>query len=360
MTKVFHIISHFDLGGAERIAINIAKSKNTEIEYHLVEVVNTNSAFRSAIIEELKDNGIKYHCSPVSKNKIAILLFPFWFIYIFFKHKPEIIHSHTEVPDLSIWLFNKIISIFSLKIKFVRTIHNTQLWNDWDKIGKKVEPFFIKKKSNVTISKATQESYRIKYKEIAPIIYNGVEVITKKKFENLVYGKKNILFAGRFEFQKGIKQLIAVINGLKESDIYFFHIVGSGSLKEEIINSLDNVNVSIYEPIHNLAIYLSSFDYLFMPSNFEGLPLLSIESSFNKTPVIVNTCLGLDETLPENWVLRVKNNSIEQYIHIFNEILPNIDYEKLTDEAYNFVNSNFSIEKMQQNYELKYFELLKE
>ena len=41
MIKVFNIISHIDIGGAERVAINIAKSKNPEFEYHVVEVVRS-------------------------------------------------------------------------------------------------------------------------------------------------------------------------------------------------------------------------------------------------------------------------------------------------------------------------------
>ena len=31
MIKVFHIISHIDIGGAERVDINIAKSKKSRI-----------------------------------------------------------------------------------------------------------------------------------------------------------------------------------------------------------------------------------------------------------------------------------------------------------------------------------------
>ena len=36
MKRVFHIISKFDLGGAERVAANIAKSGNDDFEYHVV------------------------------------------------------------------------------------------------------------------------------------------------------------------------------------------------------------------------------------------------------------------------------------------------------------------------------------
>lgn len=34
MMIVFHIISRLDIGGAERVALNIAKSSSKDIEYH--------------------------------------------------------------------------------------------------------------------------------------------------------------------------------------------------------------------------------------------------------------------------------------------------------------------------------------
>ena len=43
--NVVQIVSHFDLGGAERIAINIAKSKESDINYHMIEVVRGSSNF---------------------------------------------------------------------------------------------------------------------------------------------------------------------------------------------------------------------------------------------------------------------------------------------------------------------------
>lgn len=36
---VFQVISSFDLGGAERVAINITKSPNPNFKFHLFEVV---------------------------------------------------------------------------------------------------------------------------------------------------------------------------------------------------------------------------------------------------------------------------------------------------------------------------------
>ena len=58
--RIFHIITHFDIGGAERVAVNIAKSQTTGMEYHLVEVVRGNGEFSQAFIKELHDCGILF------------------------------------------------------------------------------------------------------------------------------------------------------------------------------------------------------------------------------------------------------------------------------------------------------------
>ena len=40
--RIFHIITHFEIGGAERVSVNIAKSQTTRMQYHILEVVRGN------------------------------------------------------------------------------------------------------------------------------------------------------------------------------------------------------------------------------------------------------------------------------------------------------------------------------
>lgn len=353
---IFHIITHFDLGGAERVAINIAKSKSENIKYHIVEVVRGKSNFTQQILDELSSNHIKYHRSPIRFNKLGIILFPVWFLFLYLKYRPTIIHTHTEVPDLSIYLFH---FLYPWHKAYIRTIHNNELWNDWKRIGEKVECFFIKHNSNITISESVRDSYEKNYHVSGfPLIYNGVEIKKQKKFTQLVPGKKNILFAGRLEEQKGVKTLVEIVNRLKENPEYFFHIVGDGSQKNELLKLTGN-NYRLYEKIYDLASYMGSFDYMFMPSNFEGLALTAIEACMSKTPVIINSCKGLEEIFPSDWPLKVENNSIDEYMEIFNDKLPNLNRQNLIDTIFQYASMHFSIEQMQQNYEKLYHERAK-
>lgn len=355
--RIFQVITHFDIGGAERVAINIVKSKSLDFTYHLFEVVKGDSDFSSALKKEFQENGIQYHCSPFKNRKIAICLFWIWFIKYYLRYKPEVIHTHTEIPDLALWIFRKIAWIcFWIKPKYVRTIHNTLLWNEWGKTGNIVEQYYIKHHSNIAISTSTRDCYIKQYGGAPPpIIYNGLEEVEQIVFPNIKRGATNIIFAGRLEYQKGINELIAVVTALKDDNRFHFTIVGSGSMERKIRESITGFNnVSLYEKVFGLSHYLASFDYLFMPSNYEGLALMPIEASLAHTPTIINRCPGLKDTLPDNWKLAVDDNSITNFIDLISNKLNLYPYSELTEEVYKFASKHFLLTKMQQEYEIFY------
>ena len=351
--KVLHIITHFDVGGAERVAINIAKSNSKDFEYHIMEVARAKGTFTKQLIQECKDDDIKIHRSLIGNSKFAILLFPFVLLFHTIKIHPDIIHSHTEIPDLSIYLWKKTFGHFFSKIKYIRTIHNTQLWNKCKRIGDKVENFFKKETTTITISTSTRQYYLTEFKIKTPIIYNGIEEIKQIPFKGIVPNRINILFAGRLEPQKGVDILINVIKSLKHDSRFIFHVVGVGSMADKVNELCDFDNVRLYNKIYGLSSYLASFDYLFMPSVHEGLALMPIEASFAKVPTIINRCPGLKDTLPEDWVLAIDNNDIDKLILLFNN-LENMHREELGIKAYNFALENFTVQKMQKEYESIY------
>lgn len=65
MKKIFHIVSHFDVGGAERVAVNIAKSKTEGYEYHIVELLHAHSQYSKVFVNELEEAGIRHHRAHV-------------------------------------------------------------------------------------------------------------------------------------------------------------------------------------------------------------------------------------------------------------------------------------------------------
>lgn len=349
--RVFQLVTHFDLGGAERVALNIARSKGG-IEYHMIEVAKGSGDFAGAFVREMEECGIRYHRSPISSNKAAILLFPFRLQALVMRFHPDVLHTHTEVPDLGLYLWSIIFGWMYPGIRIVKTIHNTELWNSWKGIGRHAERLFIRN-TPVAISRSTMESYRLNYGVSAAIISNGLEEVPQTAFEGIEPGKTNILFAGRFEAQKGIDVLCEVVRNLSGHPGIVFHIVGSGSMSDMISELKDLPNVRIYDKIFGLSGHLSSFSYLFMPSIHEGLSLMSIEASLAGLPAIINPCPGLDETLPEDWPLAARGNTAECFIDIFTH-LDRYDHDSLAGYAYRYAKEHFSIETMQRQYESVY------
>lgn len=359
MKRVFHIISRFDVGGAETVAINIAKASDDRYEHHIIELQRGHSEYSKDIVCDLKRNGISFHRSlfPIYfhlhyyVDRLISVLFPLRFLFLWLRYRPAIVHSHTEMPDMALWLSLRMLPF--IKVDVVRTIHNTVLWSGMGTVGPRVERFMQSRDANISISPNVQEAYYKNYDQRPPIIYNGIAPVQQQAYDGLVKDKINICFAGRFEQQKGISILCEIVRRLSDDARFHFHVFGAGSKQAEVdkISSLPNVTVN--PPIHGLSAYMSSFDYLIMPSLHEGLSLLALEASFNGLPLMINRCAGLEDTLPADWPLSVNDNDIEDWMHLF-DILPEMDRESLKKEAFDFVDKHFSLRKMQEEYHCFY------
>ena len=408
--RTFHLITHFSLGGAERVAANIAESQTHGMEYHVVEIMRGRTAYTPKFIAELEQAGVHCHRSWMPDvsfhflfERIAALLFPLRMLYIMLRWRPDVIHTHTETPDLALYVFSRLFPFMLRRVKIVRTIHNTRLWTGLPRTAQWVEAFFKSNNANIAISDSVRDCYAERFGEVPPIINNGVAEVEQKDYFNTstpqgvhlsqVHQQHlntstfntqhstnlntstpplgfcrlpeqehlNILFAGRLEPQKGVVVLCEVLKMLAGDARYHFTIAGDGSQRTLVEQTLADIassgkplNAQLVPPIFGLAGYMQSFDYLFMPSEFEGLSMLSMEASLNRLPVIANACPGLADTLPADWALLAHNNSIDDYRQIFNELLPTADHDALTQRAYDFAKDRFSVRTMQERYEARY------
>ena len=371
--RIFHLITHFSLGGAERVAANIAESQTPGMEYHVVEIMRGRTAYTPKFIGELEKAGVRCHRSWMPDvsfhflfERIAALLFPLRMLYIMLRWRPDVIHTHTETPDLALYVFSRVFPRMLRRVKIVRTIHNTRLWTGLPRTAQWVEAFFKSLGANIAISDSVRDSYADRFGEVAPIINNGVAEVEQKDYFNATNlnistsQHLNILFAGRLEPQKGVVVLCKVLKMLAGDARFFFTIAGDGSQRTlveqtlaEIATEGKSLNAELVPPIFGLAGYMQSFDYLFMPSEFEGLSMLSMEASLNRLPVIANACPGLADTLPANWSLLAHGNNLDDYRRIFN-MLPTADRDALTQQAYAFAKERFSVRTMQDRYEAWY------
>ena len=189
--RIFHLITHFSLGGAERVAANIAESQTHGMEYHVVEIMRGRTTYTPKFIGELEKAGVRCHRSWMPDvsfhflfERIAALLFPLRMLYIMLRWRPDVIHTHTETPDLALYVFSRVFPRMLRRVKIVRTIHNTRLWTGLPRTAQWVEAFFKSRNANIAISDSVRDSYAERFGEVAPIINNGVAEVEQNDYFN--------------------------------------------------------------------------------------------------------------------------------------------------------------------------------
>lgn len=374
MSKIYQLISSIQLGGAELVAVNLAsycgELLGDGVEFHLVELYPTNNKYALTKKEELSSKNVRVITLFNGPKRLSLLLAPIKLIRFIQKEKPFVIHSHTDLPDFVLSVTIRILNFFKLYIpNVVRTIHNTQLWRSHHVMGKITESAY-KDEIVVAVSSYSMEAYgqlRKKYKlqvsNDRQIIYNGCLVPSRNPHSFKTDKEKiNIAFCGRFEDYKGMETLISTIIFIskKYPNRFLFHIIGDGTFKDQLEKLSQEINdMILYDPIPDVSNMFYAFDYIFMPSHFEGLGLISVEASLAKVPVIASFAPGLDETLPENWPLRFHLNNNEELYSIFDKI-HNSEYNRefLQEEAYSFVFKKFSFYNMIHSYSNLYKKML--
>jgi len=373
MIKIFQFISSIQLGGAEIVAFNLSEFCNTNspvrLEFVVVELYQTNDYYSIQKKNELHSKNIRI-ISLGSRNKVfSLIISPFLLFYHLLAEKPDIIHSHTDEPDFVLSSTKRLFTILHIKFpKIVRTIHNTVLWPTHIKLGRYVETVFIDDWI-VGVSDCALESYndlRNKYNlNISKhlfTIYNGCLIPKKTEHTFKIDNQKiNIAFCGRFENQKGIDILIERIKVLNDrfKDDFVFHVIGKGSYQNEVLKLAKvNSNVIVYDSVPNMSERLYAFDFLIMPSRFEGLVLISIEASYSKVPVIAAIAPGLSETLPKDWPLLFHLENEIELVTIFQNIKNRkYDMESLKNQAYFYVSTKFSHSSMIEAYSKLYLRI---
>ncbi len=374
MRKIFQLISSIQLGGAENVAFDLAEHCAKELkgdhEITVVELYGTLNDYAHSKKEELISKNIRVITLYNGSKRASLLFAPLFLLRLIKREKPVIIHSHTDLPDFVLAVAIRLARFLRINIpRIARTIHNTQLWRTHHKLGKFTESTFGNE-SVVSVSSYAMIAYeqlRKKYglpiSSNRQIIYNGCDIPEQCSHPfRIDPARINIAFCGRFEDYKGMGTLIPAIPEIEHlfPERFLFHLIGDGSYKKELQKLVrENNNVHLYDPVPNVSTMFYVFDYLWMPSHFEGLTLISIEASFSGVPVIASFAPGLDETLPENWPLKFHLNNEEELYNIFDKIDNNLyDREALKKMANDFVSKNFSRDKMIYSYNVLYNNML--
>jgi len=279
------------------------------------------------------------------------------------KEKFDIIHNHAS------WRFLIFEKLFSPK-KFITTLHGP-LNIDYQNL------VFLEHKESFYISISNNQRKDLPNLNYVKTIYNGVDT---NFFKFKEYEKQDhLLFFARFSPEKGIKEAIEVIEKVKRkfvvaakvdrNDLNFFN-----SLKERVEN---NPKIEFHGEVglDKKTLYYQNARALFVPIMWEEpFGLMFTEAMASGTPVITFARGSVPEVIkdgetgfivnPSNDDIRgdfiIKKTGIEGLCEAVERIysMPEEQYRKMRKACREHVEKNFTVEKMVDEYEKIYKEIL--
>lgn len=337
---------------AHNYSENSFASMSFQLAHHLASLGNkvifiSHKPFFKSIETTIKGKGEIIVMSWTSEKRPTGLKDIFWYISIYLKYKPKIVIGHFVGSNITI----AISKLFSLgKAKTFAYYHtlSSQLATDTKRSFQKSKLLFFRKKMFYKIfcdiiicpsqfAKEDLESFYTVNK--GKVVLNPMtdRFINQKEY---LKDKITISYLGRLDTSKGVLDFILAFNLFKENNRdtkIIVNIAGTGSQKNEIEaliagnNSIEYYGGLMYSEIDT---YLSSSHFTIIPSKFDALNMVGIESLMNKTPLLISNTTGLAEYLTDGLECFKFDATIESMVALFERVQKNMqNHEQMCSNA---------------------------
>ena len=361
--KVALLIDTLEIGGAQKQIINLTKGL---IKYKNLDEVSLHYYYKTNLysneLRDLKENVI---CHYIGKNKIFKLISLLNTFFALLKYDAII----TFLPRPS--LLASFVKVFDKKIKLIISERNSNLSNEYFK--NKFIDNFVKTNSNFITTNSFTRYKKLKFKFPNKIVFvnNGYEEISdnKKHRRDLAFSYKSsdeirIILIGRISKQKNIlgaikamkylshryrgKKIILDVFGRVDEYKYFEDCI-------DLVNDINNkfINISFKKSSTKWISYINNYDLLLLPSFFEGMSNVIIESM---SVGLLVCCSNIEENkkVIGNWCKKFtfdpfKSDEIAKSISCLIES-DESELNKIRKEGFIRFRNNFNLKKLAKAY----------
>jgi len=378
--KVIQIIKTLNVGGAERFAIELAKALDrSKFDIQLIAFFKDDTPVESHRQSELADNQIEVHYLTAWKgnNHIPSYVEAINNLTKLLKTAPaDILHSHFQLGTLgAIYCRNR-----GFARRVIRTAHNHPR-KEWEVgvygslqheiVGKWIYPKEVDAVVAVSSSIAEELSKQPgarRYQRPVQTIYNAISADIISRFENNIkkheYPGPIVGTVGRLTPQKGyihfMRAIPQILNSFPSAQFWF---IGDG--EEQTILNNEALRLQIADHVKFLGklpdVYatLREMDVFVLPSLWEGLPTVLLESIANNVPVVATKISGNCEIIQDEdfgWLVPPKDPAAlaEAIINALREPELRLQRAKRAKGSLN----RFLIEQIAKQYEDLYLDLL--
>lgn len=352
--KILHIITNTELGGAQKVCIDLCRSAIKD--GNSVAVTSMEGGYLwEQLPSEVIQFKLKNMVKPINPKKDLRV---FLELKTVVKHyKPDIIHLHSSKAGV----LGRLIA-FPHCQRVVYTVHG------FDSIRLKYRVFLPLEKilqnfcgAIVGVSDYDNKNlHSEKIKKHVSTVYNGIDEksVHRANVFPIKTNKKIVMTIARIAPPKNIKLFLDVAARLK--DYHFIWFGGSPEYSAEELPSVFKIseNVTLLGDIPNASSYIHFCDLFVLFSNFEGLPMTVIEAMSQKKAVVASNVGGIYELVDDSNGCLIKND-VDEACNAINRILSDNNLRKKMEEnSYNKYKESFTLEKMWNGYKSIYESLL--
>lgn len=375
--RVIHVISALQLGGAEGVAANLATGL-TESGHSVVVVTARRSPSDDAVSQSLKARLLDAGVELKDLSTGSRILDPFACAYgiakLYGAWDADVVHAHTDVPELMVSLATRLNSSMHL----ARTIHNTELWPTHRHIGRLSEASF---QTDLVVytnadTLAAYEGLRARYGLAASPLTRQIKYGFASPMVDRLSAQRHLVhdyqadpqrfqfgFAGRLVQQKGVDTLLDAVDLLPEPyrNRTQVHIFGDGQERPKIVDAIarKTLPVVLHSPVAEVHRLFPGFDCMIVPSRYEGVGMVAVESLCQGIPVIVTAAAGLKEAVPPWWPLIAPVEESDALAKLMMEVLDRSrDLGEMTTRGQLWATKEYSLREMVQRHEQAYEDLI--
>lgn len=351
--KVLHILPMNKLSGAEKLALEICKNMK---KYDSIVVCGGDE-----LKKFFKQNDIETY--SIEFNKISFKNSLKELKNIISSRQIDIIHAHDNNASIKAIATKK---LYRLNVKVISHIHNCYPWlvgknktklidsifrrgYDYNiACGKLVYNFYTENTNYVKESNMTVLSNCIDVQAISNFNRNNLDNIYS---EFKIPKDKTILgFIGRLSEQKGIVPFVQEVAKNKEkftnSKIL---LVGNGDQEDEIREIIKSNNmqdlfilVGYQDDVYK---FYPIIDVFFLPSLYEGLPMVILEAMAFKKPIVSMNVGSIDELVKDNYNgYLINKNDYGEFIEKLSRLKENREVQlEYATNGYQYVLENYDI-----------------
>lgn len=310
---------------------------------------------KSKIIEKAKGEIIV--CSWSSENRPTSIKDAFWFSKIYFKYKPDVVIGHFVGANISIGM-SKLLSFNRVKTFGYYHTMRDQIMLDQKKILIKSKLLFFRK----TIFYRLFCDVVVCPSELAKLdlekFYTKKGLVFLNPMTDRYQSENNkdkssilISYLGRLDPSKGILELLEafkIYNAENKSSKIILNIAGSGSQREKIAKLTmlgHNMNYLGGLSYDKIDAYLRKSHFTIIPSKFDALNMVGIESIMNQTPLLISNTTGLANYLEDGKECFKFDSNLKSMILLFHKVEKNFDkQEQMGINARNTFLTKFNME----------------